>query len=273
MALEDHAGDVVNKARRMKGIDIATVAQAAGMTEAELETFADAGSYANEPDWRALGTLLDLDAGKLERVAQGWLPAAPDLAAWRHFRQITTVGPSMDVHAYLVWDDATKDAAIFDTGFDPAPIFAIVEREGLHPRCLFITHMHGDHVAGLEAIRAKYPEIRLRTDAASAPARCRNDREEVIAIGTLQVANRDTPGHAPDGVTYVVTGFPDGAPAVVIVGDAIFAGSMGGAPTAGELARRKVSEQILTLPEETLIGPGHGPLTTVGQERANNPFF
>jgi hydroxyacylglutathione hydrolase len=62
-------------------------------------------------------------------------------------------------------------------------------------------------------------------------------------------------------------------PEIAIVGDAIFAGSMGGAPTAGELARRKVLEEILSLPDATLIAPGHGPLTTVGEEKANNPFF
>lgn len=273
MALEDHAGDVVNKARRMLGLEMSVTAGAAGMTEAELETFADAGTFDSEPNWRALGELLDLDAGKLERVAAGWQPARPDPANWRCFRQVTTTGPSMDVHAYLVWDEATRDAAIFDTGFDPAPIFAIVEAEGLKPRCLFITHMHGDHVAGLETIRAKYPGILLRADAGSAPAACRNDRSELVEIGRLRVSNRGTPGHAPDGATYLVGGFPDDVPEIAIVGDAIFAGSIGGAPTAGELARRKVREEILSLPDATLIAPGHGPLTTVGEEKANNPFF
>jgi len=60
---------------------------------------------------------------------------------------------------------------------------------------------------------------------------------------------------------------------VAVVGDAIFSGSMGGAKQFGTLAKQKVREQILTLPSETLICPGHGPLTTVGQEKANNPFF
>lgn len=273
MALEDHAGDVVNKARRMKDLGMAETARTAGLTEGEFATFADAGTFTTEPAWTALGKLLDLDAAKLEAVAKGWMPNPVDLTRWRRFRQITTTGPTMDVHAYLVWDEATCEAAIFDTGFTPEPIFEVVESEGLNPRFLFITHMHGDHVAGLEAIRAKYPAIELRTDADSAPARCRNDRSEVVRLGGLRITNRDTPGHAPDGVTYVIDGFPDEAAAVAVVGDAIFAGSMGGAPTAGELARRKVREQILTLPEATLIGPGHGPLTTVGEERAHNPFF
>jgi glyoxylase-like metal-dependent hydrolase (beta-lactamase superfamily II) len=60
---------------------------------------------------------------------------------------------------------------------------------------------------------------------------------------------------------------------VAIVGDAIFAGSMGGAASAGAMARQKIREQILSLPPDTLICPGHGPLTTVGEEKAGNPFF
>jgi glyoxylase-like metal-dependent hydrolase (beta-lactamase superfamily II) len=76
-----------------------------------------------------------------------------------------------------------------------------------------------------------------------------------------------------DGVTYIVGNFPDDAPSIAIVGDAIFAGSMGGAPNAGELAKQKVRAQILSLPDETLITPGHGPLTTVGEEKENNPFY
>jgi glyoxylase-like metal-dependent hydrolase (beta-lactamase superfamily II) len=106
-----------------------------------------------------------------------------------------------------------------------------------------------------------------------APARSKNRRDEIVGLGSLRIANRDTPGHAEDGVTYVITGWPGGAPPVAVVGDAIFSGSMGGAKAHGSLAKAKVREQILSLPDDTLICPGHGPLTTVGQEKVNNPFF
>ena len=89
----------------------------------------------------------------------------------------------------------------------------------------------------------------------------------------MQIAHRETPGHAADGVTYVITGWPNHAPEVAIVGDAIFAASMGRGNDSWDLARQKVREQILTLPPETLLCPGHGPLTSVVEERANNPFF
>ena len=101
----------------------------------------------------------------------------------------------------------------------------------------------------------------------------RNQTGEIVSLNHLQVTHRATPGHAEDGVTYVVGNWPDDAPQVAIVGDAIFAGSMGGGNNAWELARSRVREQILSLPAETLIGAGHGPLTTVAEEKANNPFF
>lgn len=273
MPLEDHAGDVIAKSRKMKSIDVEVVAEAAGLSVSQLAEYEDQGVLKRELNWVAVAELLALDAEKLERVARGWVPKVPDLSAWGCFRQITTTGPTMDVHAYLVWDENSREAAIIDTGFDPGPIFEIIESENLTTRFLLITHMHGDHVAGLQGIRERFPNIAIRTDAESAPESSRNQRDEVIELGDLRITNRDTPGHAVDGVTYVVEGFSGGGGQIAIVGDAIFAGSMGGAPTAGSLAKQKVRDQILTLPETTLLCPGHGPLTTVGEEKANNPFF
>ena len=86
----------------------------------------------------------------------------------------------------------------------------------------------------------------------------------------LRIEARLTNGHSPGGTSYVIDGLQ--APAV-IVGDSLFAGSMGGAPNEYQKALRNNTEKILSLPLETLICPGHGPLTTVANERKNNPFF
>ncbi|MGH7953073.1 MAG: MBL fold metallo-hydrolase, partial [Limisphaerales bacterium] len=74
-------------------------------------------------------------------------------------------------------------------------------------------------------------------------------------------------------VTYIVGTWAEDAPHVAMVGDAIFAGSIGRGNQSWDLAKQKVREQIFSLPSETLICPGHGPLTTVAEEKANNPFF
>jgi glyoxylase-like metal-dependent hydrolase (beta-lactamase superfamily II) len=179
----------------------------------------------------------------------------------------------MSVNCYLVWDEATRDAALFDTGFDAQVVFAAIAEFQLRLRHLFITHTHGDHVAAMEPIRSRFPEIQLHSSSASVPAPHRNRPQSSITLGSLRVTHRDTPGHAPDGATYLVDHFPGGAPEVAVVGDALFAGSVGGAPGKGDLARQKIRENILSLSESTLICPGHGPLTTVAEQRSVNPFF
>jgi hydroxyacylglutathione hydrolase len=79
-----------------------------------------------------------------------------------------------------------------------------------------------------------------------------------------------TSGHSPGGMTFVVTGL---SRPVAIVGDSLFAGSMGGGNVSYDDALRNNREKILTLPDETIVCPGHGPLTSVGKEKRDNPFF
>src|SRR5204863_4816822 len=85
-----------------------------------------------------------------------------------------------------------------------------------------------------------------------------------FVAGTLQIETRQTSGHSRGGITYVVHGLPK---PLAVVGDAIFAGSMGGGMVSYQDALRNNREQILTLPDDTILGPGHGPLTTVGEEK------
>jgi glyoxylase-like metal-dependent hydrolase (beta-lactamase superfamily II) len=272
MSLEDHVGDVIRKAREMANVSAATAAQALGISLDELQTLEAQGNCGRPLDFAMLGKLLALDAARLARLAAGWHPAQPALSQWRQLRQNTS-GRGFSVHCYLVWDEATRDAALFDTGYDAGAVFQIVESEGLELRHLFITHSHADHVAALDDIRQRFPRAQLHTSAPDALPQHRNRPQDCIHVGNLRVTHRPTPGHAPDGVTYIVGNWPEDAPFVAMVGDAIFAGSMGRAGAHGDLAKSKVREQILSLPPDTLLCPGHGPLTTVAEEKANNPFF
>ena len=98
----------------------------------------------------------------------------------------------------------------------------------LQLRHLFITHGHPDHVACLGALREKFPKAILHMDAKDALPQHKNRRNDCIHVGSLRVTNRPTPGHADDGVTYIIGNFPEDAPHVAVVGDAMFAGSAGG---------------------------------------------
>jgi len=273
MNLEDHLGDILRKARQAANISTAAAAEAAGASEIEYRSIEETGRLARRPNFQGLASLLGLHARKLEGIADGWLPSAIDVGIWRQLRQITTRGASYSVNCYLVWDETAREAAVFDTGFDARPIFDLIAQNQLQLKHLFITHTHHDHVEALGPIRSKFPNVQLHSNSKNAPADQRNRPDDIIHVGRLQITNRETPGHAEDGNTYLIGNFPNGAPNAAVVGDALFAGSMGGAREFAELAKQKIREQIFTLPLETLICPGHGPLTTVAQEKSYNPFF
>jgi glyoxylase-like metal-dependent hydrolase (beta-lactamase superfamily II) len=224
-------------------------------------------------NYSALGKAIGLDGAKLEAVGKGWLPSPKDLGTWREFRTITTEANGMAVNCYFVWDEVSREAALFDTGWKAQPVQEIIAQNQLQLRHIFITHTHEDHIAALADIRKAFPKARLHSSSRTAPVDQRNRPNDFVHLGSLRITHRDTPGHAEDGITYIIGTWPDDAPHVAIVGDAIFAGSIGRGNQSWDLARQKVRDQILTLPPETLLCPGHGPLTTVAEEKAHNPFF
>ena len=271
--LEDHLGDIIRKARAMSNVSTAAAAKAAGISEAELSGLEESGQTGKRPDVAALARLVGLNPAKLEGLAHGWLPGEKDLSVWHELRVFTTAGDGMAVNCYLVWDEVTRDAALFDTGFDAKPILNCIADNQLVLRHIFITHSHYDHVEALPTIREAWPKVRLHSSSKNAPVDQRNKPSEIVHLGGLRITHRETPGHAEDGVTYIVGNWQEDAPHVAIVGDAIFAGSIGRGNQSWDLARQKVREQILSLPPGTLICPGHGPLTTVVEEKEHNPFF
>jgi len=271
--LEDHLGDVVRKACAANNVSGATAAAAAGLSEGEFTAFGQTGLAAEKINFPALAKLAGLNPAKLEALANGWLPTPKDLSGWRELRVITTQKDDLTVNCYLVWDEVQRDAALFDTGVDAQPVLDVIAAEGLTLRHIFITHSHWDHVDALPKIREAWPKARMHSGSKNAPVDQRNKNSEIIHLGGLRVTHRETPGHAADGVTYLIGNWPDDAPHIAIVGDAIFAGSMGNGNGAWKLAKQKICEQILTLPADTLLCPGHGPLTTVAEEKEHNPFF
>ena len=264
MPLEDHLGDLLAKARAMTDVTLETAARAAGMPADQYAALEGSGRLNAPIQLAPLARMIELDPAKLQAIADGWLPQSRDLRQWQHLHQIVTVQDDTTVNSYLIWDDTTRAAALFDTGWNADEVRRLTAVHNLKVEALFITHSHTDHVAALAEFKRTFPDLAVRRGpAGSAP----------VKVGSLTVASRPTPGHASDGLTWVVTGWPDGAPTVAIVGDAIFAGSIGRGFQSWLLARGGVREQIFTLPPETLLCPGHGPVTTVAEELAHNPFF
>jgi hydroxyacylglutathione hydrolase len=273
MNLEDHLGDIIRKARKAAGVSPETAAKAAGISTDELGALEESGQAKGTPNYIALAQALGLSAPKLDSIVKGWLPSPKDLSPWRELRMISTTQGGNTVNCYLVWDEVSREGALFDTGWNAEPIFKIIDDEKLQLKHLFLTHTHEDHVAAMGAIRERFPKVFIHTDSKTAPPQHKNRRNDCVHLGSLRITNRETPGHAEDGVIYLVGNFDEDAPHVAIIGDTIFAGSMATGFISWDTLKERVRSEIFSLPPNTLLCPGHGPLTTVAEEKEHNPFF
>jgi len=273
MQLEDHLGDIIRKARVACDVSAETAAKATGLSLEQFASLEESGTPPQKALFGPLATSIGLHPAKLENIARGWLPPDIYLTAWRALRVITTTDDDITVNCYLVWDEVSREAALFDTGWKAEPILNLVSEHQVHLKHLFLTHTDDDHVAAMAALRERFPKLLLHTNSKNVPPQHRNRANDFIHLGSLRITNRETPGHTEDGVTYIIGNWPEDAPHVAIVGDTIFAGSLARGKQSTDLLKQKVREQIFTLPDETLLCPGHGPLTTVALEKGNNPFF
>lgn len=270
--LEDFFEDVIGKTLRGTGMADGVLSF---LTNVEADTIAKLkeGEF-DEAAVRAIAPSLGLDADSLVELAnRSWRPEPVELDGLGQFNTVFDPDPDdmMTVNSYLVWDPQTKEAALFDTGADADTALAAVKEFGLDLKTLFITHSHIDHIIDREKVVAAHPDIRVLVNGKEPVAGAeRFAVGDTFSIGTLRVTTRLTWGHSPAGTTYFVNGL---ARPVAIVGDAIFAQSMGGGMISFKDALATNRSEIFTLEDQTILCPGHGPMTSVGEEKAHNPFF
>jgi hydroxyacylglutathione hydrolase len=272
MRLEDDIGDILAKAMVGLGLGIDTVA--AKVSEQAVEEF-QSGTLSRR-SIKELAGFLGLDADSLQRIADG--AYVPVVAVPRGLSVFTTPYPvpgyeEMTVNAYLYFDDTSREAIIVDTGAGATGLLAVIGEKALRVRGLYLTHAHADHVAALATVRRALGDVPIWIDAreqASVPQALAIDERLVHTFDGFAVENRLTPGHSPGGRTYFIS---RSGPSIAFVGDALFAGSMGRARGQLPMAKAALQEHVMSLPDDTVLCPGHGPMTTVEQERVNNPFL
>lgn len=192
-------------------------------------------------------------------------------------------------NCYVVSDPDAREAVLVDPGEEAELFVARLLSDGLTLTAIWLTHAHLDHVAGIGAVKQRF-DVPIWLHAADrplydhAPDQARMflgtampplpapDRElvpgQAMRVGACAFDVRFVPGHSPGSVAFVAEG-------VALVGDVLFAGSVGRVDLPGgdgATLVRSIRDQLLTLPDETIVYPGHGPETTVGNERATNPF-
>ena len=198
------------------------------------------------------------------------------------------VGP-LQVNCYILADEKTKDAVIIDPGDDADEILRIVREKGLKVKYLVNTHAHFDHVGankkikeetGAQLLLHEKDAVVLRnaishaavfnlTTTASPEADRYVQQGDVISAGEISLRVLHTPGHSPGGICLAEHG-------MVFTGDSLFAGSVGRTDfPGGDLMTLLggIKMHLLSLSDETRVFPGHGPDTTIGDERRENPFL
>lgn len=195
-------------------------------------------------------------------------------------------------HNYLVYDDKTKRCVLIDTGEDPKPILQALKEHQLNLELILYTHAHIDHMAGCGLIQSQYPLVPLWVhkkemfwiDLLATQASKYGIPEptkpmitgyiqdkQVFDMGTFKLESRFCPGHTPGGISFYC---PEAK--LVFTGDSLFAGTIGRTDfPKGDHATliKSIQTQLMTLPEETLVYSGHGPQTSIGIEKAHNPYL
>ena len=270
--LEDELGDVLEKARDGKNWTQSDMARASGVS---LDDIARMERYEFVPDegvLKNLAEVLGLHAPSLIAVAKGtWAPKPidPDPGPFDTVCLDMFVG-SYAVKCYLVICRVTQTSALIDTGGNPEAIIKKANELNIQPEKILLTHAHFDHVGGLELLDKTYNCPAWIDEKEPRPSGSRNFKflkdGESIKLGNLNIDVLFTPGHTAGGVSYKIHDS-------VFSGDAIFAGSMGRANSSWLELYDAITKKLLILPNHTRLFPGHGPATTVGEEKSHNPFF
>jgi glyoxylase-like metal-dependent hydrolase (beta-lactamase superfamily II) len=273
--LEDFFGDIVGKAIRGLGLNTAEMGGLVGLSAAEMSRISSYDLIPEDDTIHALAAALSLDGDKLVRVAKGWVPEGGNDRFVSDSLSVDRVvlSAGMEVNAYVLRCQQSGESALLDAGGEPAKIQELIQNVDAKITHILLTHGHGDHVGAVGEMKR----------STGAPVYCSSADASMLGagevdtpvsdgwqtrVGSVTVTAHELPGHTVGGIGYLAN---DQA---YFSGDALFAGSLGGA--RGEAYTRQIElvrHKVLGLSPDTKIFPGHGPITTVRQEAENNPCF
>lgn len=207
-----------------------------------------------------------------------------------------------ETNCYILRDsESAKNCLIIDTGLEASELIGFLEAHKLNPVAVVLTHGHVDHTTGVALLRTEFPDTKVyihKLDAemltppltreaglteaqsnlltpagvqfSTEPADLLIEEGNTIEQAGIRLEVLHTPGHTPGGISLYSK--DEG---IVFVGDTLFADSVGRVNLGGNMAQliKSIREKLLTLPDETVVYPGHGPITTIAREKANNPYL
>ena len=271
--MEDTFGDIVRKASRGKGLSPQQLSQQTGIDAQHIAQLIADKAQPSEAEARALAGALQLDPGKLVDIAaRHWRPG--EIEQPEHIgHQINKPHPS---NGYFLILREQKIAAFVDPGGAEHNIIATLKRSPVSLRYILLTHKHRDHCDALTPVREAFPDATPVIHTLDAPALGGAARGaigikngEALPFGEGEIRMLHTPGHTDGSSCFIYK-------SSIFSGDTLFAGSVGGLfgdRFGYEDLLHGISSKVFSLPEDTVVLPGHGPPSTIAQERAHNPFF
>jgi len=273
LPLEDTFGDILRKAMRGAGIDTPQLANASGVSAQAISQWLKDEGAAGDEQARALATVLHLDGSRLADVAAArWYP--PAVASPNVSRHPQDPHPS---NGYVFFLEHGRRAALVDPAGIPQNLLRILRGGDYHLEYILITHKHPDHCDATAPVAQAFPNATIVMHTLDVPAigslaksaTLLRDGESLPFGENASIRMLHTPGHTDGSSCYIFQG-------TLFSGDTLFAASVGGAygdaSTYGDILN-SVRSKLFALPDETAVMPGHGPPTTIGAEKAHNPFF
>lgn len=282
MTLEDEFCDIIKKARFGQALGLGELADLSGIPQPELEQLEKGHRPPTKAELHGISQALHLRFHALMNVSlDGWVPhPQPDWT--RAENLVLTIRGDIggyEVKGYLLSDPETKRALMIDTGYNPNAMLTAIRDHGLTLVGVCLTHGHADHAGGLEQILSEHSvpvylgngDFDLLPWKPPASALKVPADHQRIALGQLTVECLATPGHTPGGYCFLTS---RKGQSLCFVGDTLFAGSVGRSNPASlyDTHLHSVRQTVLKLDNATVLFPGHGPPTTVGEEQGCNPF-
>lgn len=270
-ALEDEFGDILQKARDGKNWSQDQLADAVGVSVDQVRRMERYETLPDDAALKDIAEALNLHAPSLMAIArESWAPQPPQPDPALDLICLDVFMGLYPVKCYLIRCKDTHESAVVDTGANPNEIIKKARELNLQPSKILLTHNHPDHAGGLNVLDREYgcPAWIGKNEARPSGSRDLRllDGGETLTVGQLEVETLSTPGHTAGGISYRIHN-------TVLSGDCIFAGSMGRANASWSGLYASITKVLFALPDETLLHPGHGPATTVGEEKKHNPFF
>ena len=272
--LEDELGDVIEKAMRRAGVTEDQLAEQSGVSLPRILDAIDYRSDLSCDELRRLAAVLRLNevglcalgTGKYPRPEPGALP----FCVWP-LRMPHGIGVA---NAYLVGECGSSRAVLFDTGAGIDALERVWPAAVRQLDAVFLTHVEAEHAGGLCEVVARFGvSSAFVPRGATAPCGRPISEGETRTFGRLEITAYATPGHAAAHNCYIVRA-PGvrGGGALLVSGDLLFAGSVGGAFFSADQLQANLRRMLTIAPAKTVVGPGHGPMTTVENELLYNPF-